>query len=136
MTITIEKFDRKVYTTEKRSFQICCFSSVYNVSEGTYTDANDDELWTSPLWRNWRTIEQQRQEFWAEIKKYLPAYLEGDKDMESRRLVTSNYFYCLITMTKDYLASGKLKLLYISDRDHAEMIARCIHYLADRLRPF
>lgn len=134
MTIKIEKFDRSIYDTEKRSFSLCCFSSTYNVSEGTYTDANDDELLSSPVWRNWRTIEQQRQEFWAEIKRYLPCYLEtGMKGIKSSR---SNYFQCLISMTETYLKTGKLKLIYISDKEHAEMIARCVQYLADELRPF
>ncbi|PSB52160.1 hypothetical protein C7B67_08210 [filamentous cyanobacterium Phorm 6] len=136
MTITVEKFDRTIYDTEKCSFQML-FSSVYNVSEGTYTDANDDELWTSPIWRNWRTIQQQKEEFWAEIKKYMPYYLETDmKEINSRRYSRSNYFHCLISMTEKYLKTGKLKLIYISDREHAEMIAKCIQYLADQLRPF
>ncbi|PJE45236.1 MAG: hypothetical protein CUR32_01145 [Flavobacterium sp.] len=137
MTIKIEKFDRAIYDTEKCSFLICCFSSTYNVSEGTCNWYEDDELRQSPVWRNWRSIKQQRQEFWAEIKKYLPHYLEtGMKEINSRRYSGSYYFYSLIHMAEKLLDTGKLKLIYISDKEHAEMIGRCVQYLANEIRPF
>ncbi len=112
MAITVEKFDRSIYDTEKRSFQIG--RTVYNVSEGTYSDWNDDELDCSPLWGNWRTIEELRQELWSEIQSFMPTYLESGMDAVRKRR----------------------RLIYISNRDHAEMIARCIQYVADQIRPF
>lgn len=136
MAITVEKFDRSIYNNEKCSFAIDSFKGVYNVSEGTYTDANDDELWSSPLWRNWRTTEQLRQELWVDIQTFLPIYQASGMNPVVKHRRPSGKFQNLILAANDYLNLGKLKLIYISDRDHAEMIAKCIQYLADRLRPF
>ena len=134
MAITVEKFDRSIYDTEKCSFQIG--RTVYNVSEGTYSDWNDDELGCSPLWGNWRTIEELRQELWSEIQSFMPTYLESGMDAVRKRRRCSGRFQCLVNAANNYLDYGKLKLIYISNRDHAEMIARCIQYVADQIRPF
>lgn len=131
--ITIEKFDRSIYDNEKTSFQIG--SKVFNVSEGTYTDWNDDELWCSPLWKHSRSNEELRQTLWVEIKRWLPVYLSEGKSAINKSRRPGYMFLSLMQLVETYLEYGELKLIYISDREHAELIKRCVLYLETQLPP-
>ncbi|MEG4424970.1 MULTISPECIES: hypothetical protein [unclassified Microcoleus] len=133
MTIAVEKFDFDKFTTEKVKFAIDIDHEVFNVSEGL----NDqyDQLDNSPLWRGKFSVEEYRQLLWAEIQKHLPRYFKVRlKGFYEPNLVPdSDIFRSIMELAHAYRDTGRLKLIYISDRSHAELIARCVEYLANQV---
>lgn len=133
MTITLEKFDFDKFTTEKVKFAIDIDHEVFNVSEGL-TD-HYDQLDNSPLWRGKFSVEEYRQMLWQQIQKHLPRYfrvrLKGF--YEPNLVPDSNIFRSVMELAHVYRDKGQLKLIYISDRSHAELIARCVEYLANQV---
>lgn len=139
--VILEKFDHSKFTVEKVGFQVS--GNVYNVSEGLYETHGDDYLRCSYLWRGRYSNEEFRLKLWNEIKKYLPRYLRGDLFVQQKNwrgeevLVIRNccgfYFNHLITLAEKIADGKEVKLLYLSDRDHAELIKRCIEWLAQQI---
>ncbi|MEG4455921.1 hypothetical protein [Microcoleus sp. N9_A1] len=133
MTITVKKFDFDKFNTEKVKFAIDIDHEVFNVSEGLKD--RYDQLDNSPLWRGKFSVEEYRQLLWAEIQKHLPRYFsKGLKGFYEPYLVSdSNIFRSIMQLAEVYRDKGRLKLIYISDRSHAELIARCVDYLANQI---
>ncbi|MEG4960283.1 MULTISPECIES: hypothetical protein [unclassified Microcoleus] len=132
MTITVEKFDYNKFQTEKVQFAIDLDREVFNVSEGTNSPYVDDELSMSPLWRGKYSVTEYRQILWQQIQHHLPRYLsKGLKSFYEPYLVpNSDIFRAIMELAEAYRDNGRLKLIYITDRSHAELIARCANYLA------
>lgn len=132
MTITLDRFDYDKFTTEKVKFAIDLDREVFHVSEGTNSPYVDDELGISPLWRGKHSVTEYRQILWQQIQHHLPRYLsKGLKSFYEPYLVpNSNIFRAIMELAEAYRDNGRLKLLYITDRPHAELIARCVDYLA------
>ena len=135
MTITVEKFDFDKFTTEKVKFAIDIDREVFNVSEGLNNQYIDDQLDNSPLWRGKFSVEEYRQLLWQQIQQHLPRYFrKGLKGFYEPYLVSdSNQFRAIMELAEVHRDKGWLKLLYISDRSHAELIARCVDYLANQI---
>ncbi|MEG4574258.1 hypothetical protein QUA56_16435 [Microcoleus sp. N3A4] len=133
MTITVEKFDFAKFTTEKVKFAIDIDSEVFNVSEGV--NNLYDQLDNSPLWRGKFSVEEYRQMLWQQIQQHLPKYFrKGLKGFYEPYLVSdSDIFRAIMELAEAYRDKGRLKLIYISDRSHAELIARCVDYLANQI---
>ncbi|MEG4496982.1 hypothetical protein QUB05_07225 [Microcoleus sp. F10-C6] len=133
MTIIVEKFDSDKFTTEQVKFAIDLDHKVFNVSEGLKD--HYDQLDNSPLWRGKFSVKEYRQLLWAEIQKHLPRYFRtGLKGFYEPYLVAdSNIFRSIMQLAEVYRDKGRLKLIYISDRSHAELIARCVDYLANQI---
>lgn len=130
--IEIEEFDYSKFDTEKVSFEMefpeC---EVFNVSEGTNNHWNDDELSHSPLWRGKYPVAEYRKILWQQIRLHLPRYKEkGLKGFYNPLVDNSSQFRSLMRLVEVYKSRGRLKLIYISDRQHAELISRCVQYLA------
>jgi hypothetical protein len=132
MRITVEKFDYNKFQTEKVQFAIDVYREVFNVSEGTNSRHIDDELGMSPLWRGKYSVAEYRQILWQQIQHHLPRYLsKGLKSFYEPYLVpNSDIFRAIMELAEAYRDNGRLKLIYITDRSHAELIARCVDYLA------
>lgn len=135
MTITVEKFDFDKFDTEKVKFAIDIDHEVFNVSEGLNNRYVDDILENSPLWRGKYPVEEYRKLLWQQIQKHLPRYLsKGLKGFYEPYLVSdSSIFRSLMELAEAYRDKGRLKLIYISDLSHAELIARCVDYLANQI---
>ena len=135
MTITVEKFDFDKFTTEKVKFAIDIDREVFNVSEGTNSQYIDDQLDNSPLWRGKFSVQEYRQLLWQQIQQHLPRYLVKCLKgfYEPCLIPNSDIFRSIMELTESYRDNGKLKLIYISDRSHAELIARCVDYLANKI---
>ena len=131
--ITVEKFDFDKFTTEKVKFAIDIDREVFNVSEGLKNQY--DQLDNSPLWRGKFSVEEYRQMLWQQIQQHLPKYFrKGLKGFYEPSLVAdSDIFRSIMELAEAYRDTGRLKLLYISDRSHAELIARCVDYLANQI---
>jgi len=134
MTITVEKFDYNKFDTEKIEFALDLDETVFNVSEGTNSRYVDDELGMSPLWRGKYSVEEYRQMLWKQIQQHLPRYLRtGLKGFYQPLVPDSDIFRAVMKSASIYRDKGRLKLIYITDRSHAELIARCVDYLAHRI---
>ena len=131
--ITVEKFDFDKFTTEKVKFAIDIDRGVFNVSEGLKNQY--DQLDNSPLWRGKFSVEEYRQMLWQQIQQHLPRYFrQGLKGFYEPYLVAdADIFRAIMELAEAYRNTGRLKLIYISDRSHAELIARCVDYLANRI---
>lgn len=131
--ITVEKFDFDKFTTEKVKFAIDIDREVFNVSEGVKD--HYDQLDNSPLWRGKFSVEEYRQMLWQQIQQHLPKYFrKGLKGFYEPYLVAdADIFRAIMELAEAYRNTGRLKLIYISDRSHAELIARCVDYLANRI---
>ncbi|MEG4503845.1 hypothetical protein QUA81_13365 [Microcoleus sp. F6_B4] len=132
MTITVEKFDYNKFQTEKVQFAIDLDRTVFNVSEGTNSRYVDDELGMSPLWRGKHSVTEYRQILWQQIQQHRPRYFAKRlKSFYEPYLVpNSDIFRAIMQLAEAYRDNGRLKLIYITDRSHAELIARCVDYLA------
>lgn len=133
MSIIVEKFDFDKFDTEKVKFAIDVDHEVFNVSEGLNNQYIDDQLENSPLWRGKFSVEEYRQLLWQQIQQHLPRYFrKGLKGFYEPSLVSdSSIFRSIMELAEVYRDQGRLKLIYISDRSHAELIARCVDYLAN-----
>jgi hypothetical protein len=133
MTITLEKFDYNKFQTKKVQFAIDLDRKVFNVSEGTNSRHVDDELGMSPLWRGKHSIAEYRQILWQQIQQHQSRYFaKGLKSFYKPYLVpNSDIFRAIMQLAEAYRDNGRLKLIYITDRSHAELIARCVDYLAN-----
>jgi|GEM_PF-1919580 hypothetical protein len=133
MSIIVEKFDFDKFDTEKVKFAIDVDHEVFNVSEGLNNQYIDDQLENSPLWRGKFSVEEYRQLLWPQIQQHLPRYFrKGLKGFYEPSLVSdSSIFRSIMELAEVYRDKGRLKLIYISDRSHAELIARCVDYLAN-----
>ncbi|MEG5035301.1 hypothetical protein [Microcoleus sp. AT3-D2] len=131
--IKVEKFDFDKFTTEKVKFAIDIDGEVFNVSEGLKNQY--DQLDNSPLWRGKFSVEEYRRMLWQQIQQHLPKYFrKGLKGFYEPCLVAdSHIFRSIMELAEAYRNTGRLKLIYISDRSHAELIARCVDYLANRI---
>ena len=88
----------------------------------------------SPLWRGKYSVAEYRKMLWQHIQKHLPKYFEvGLKGFYQPLVPDSDIFRSVMKLAEIYRDKGRLKLIYISDRFHAELIARCINYLAHRI---
>ncbi|MTJ14745.1 hypothetical protein FJR11_19620 [Anabaena sp. UHCC 0187] len=125
--ITLEQFNPQICQVEKTKFRLS--DKVFNVSEGWTQDY--DVLGSSHLWRYDRTIEQQRIILWQEIKAYLPRYQEGKLKVwgAEPNWYRGMYFKHLIHIVEFAKQHENVKLIYISDRSHAELIQRCVEWL-------
>jgi len=135
MTITVEKFDYNKFDTEKVEFSLDLDETVFNVSEGTNCRYVDDELGMSPLWRGKYSVEEYRQMLWKQIQRHFPRYLrKGLKEGFYNPLVPdSAQFRAVMHLAEVYRDNGRLKLIYITDHSHAELIAKCVDYLANNI---
>ena len=134
MTITVEKFDYNKFDTEKVEFALDLDETVFNVSEGTNSRYVDDELGMSPLWRGKYSVEEYRQMLWKQIQQHLPRYFRtGLKGFYHPLVPDSDIFRAVMRLASIYRDKGRLKLIYITDRSHAKLIARCVDYLAHQI---
>lgn len=124
--ITIEKFDPKKFRGEKESFRLG-LSRTFNVSEGY---GEEDGVRPSYLWRFGRSHDEFRRCLWAEIQEYLPRYLAGELPTigGEPKWYNGSYFRHLMLIV-ELASTDDIKLLYISDRPHAELIKRCVEWL-------
>jgi hypothetical protein len=125
--IILEQFNPQICQVEKKGFRLS--DKVFNISEG-WTD-DYDVLGSSYLWRYDYTIEQQRINIWQEIQVYLPRYQHGNFPIwgPQPRGYHGMYFKHLMHIVEAAQKHETVKLLYISDRHHAELIKRCIEWL-------
>ncbi|HLO85466.1 MAG TPA: hypothetical protein VK203_10750 [Nostocaceae cyanobacterium] len=128
--LTIEQFDIERYNHEKKGFRIT--DKVFNVSEGYNQTCHDDILSYSQLWRFDLTNKQQKNIFWQEIKQYLPAYLKGEFNLYGYN-AKGRFIKHLLIIAEAVKKYGKVKLLYISDRQHCDMISDCINWLLTQI---
>lgn len=125
--VILEKFDHSKFNHEKCSFWID--NNVYNISEGIFKTHGDDSLRRSPLWRYHFSNTELRVKLWKEIKQNLPKYLNNSAEDFYR----TRYFVYLIRMAEKVADGKEVKLLYLSDFDHALLIKRCVEWLAEQI---
>jgi len=131
MNIKVEQVDFAKLDTEKVSLVVdICDNTVFNVSEGTYKFHTDD-LRQSPLYCPLSTGEY-RSMLWLEITEFLPVYLERQATNSSRTTRLGRYFCNLVSIAKRS-KEVDIKLLYLGNQEQAEMLARCIQYLATQI---
>ncbi len=125
--IILEQFNPQICQVEKTRFRLS--NKVFNVSEGWTEDY--DVLGSSYLWRYDYTIEQQKAIFWKEIQKYLSRYQEGKLKVwgTEPRWYRGMYFKHLMQIVEFAKQHENVKLIYISERSHAELIKCCIEWL-------
>lgn len=143
MEVILEKFNRKEFCklNEKTGFQLHNNYKNYetfNISQGNCDgDYIDDECRNSPLWRGGSSIENFRQRLWAEICWCLKtqSFLDylgiiGEKPRKPKYFW---YYQSLVMVASALKRDGKVKLIYINDLDHAELIKRVILWLAPQI---
>lgn len=126
MAIYVEKFQIHKFTTEKAGFGLNIPTTVFNVSEG---NGIEDSLRYSPLWRGRNSVEEFRKKLWKEIQRWLPAYKAGEFALGQPKRYNAFYFIWLMRIVEAVKAHGDVKLLYISDYEHALLIKRCVEWL-------
>ncbi|MEG4286397.1 hypothetical protein QUB68_25020 [Microcoleus sp. A006_D1] len=131
MNIRVEEVDFDKLDTEKVSLVVdICDNTVFNVSEGSYKFHTDD-LRQSPLYCP-LSVEAYRSMLWIEIKQFLPVYLERKATKSNRTNLLGRYFHTLVKLA-ERSKEVDIKLLYLTNQEQAEMLARCIKYLATQI---
>lgn len=129
MAIHLEKFNPRLFTTEKVSFQLS--SKCFHVGQGdadTRAGIDDDGLRESPLWRGWRSNVEFRKLLWDECRKHLPEYLAN------RNKGRIGFYLPHLLSLVEAANQQDIKLVYIDDLEHAELIKRCIEWLATQIQ--
>ncbi|MBN3961754.1 hypothetical protein [Nostoc sp. NMS8] len=126
ITVILEQFDPNKFRLEKVGFRLS--DKCFNVCGGW---GDDDDLRYSRLYRGQWTTEQVRQQLWQEIKQYLPRYKAGELKLygEEPRWYRGKWFKAIMFLVEAAKEHGYVKLIYASDRPHAEMIKRCVEWL-------
>lgn len=129
--VIVEKFSPKKYKTEKVNFEI--WSPVFNVSEGL---REPEELGVSPLWGGELGLENFREKLWSEIKAYLPRYKKGELPVLGNipNWYRGSYFRYILRLAELAKSGRRVKLIYISDKQHAMLIRRCIYWLIGEVK--
>ncbi|RCJ27291.1 hypothetical protein A6S26_12695 [Nostoc sp. ATCC 43529] len=126
ITVILEQFDPNKFTLEKVGFELS--NKCFNVCGGW---GGDDGLRYSYLYRRSWTTQEFRQELWQEIKQYLPRYKAGELKVygEEPRWYRGRWFRSVMLLVEAAKKHGYVKLIYVDDRPHAEMIKRCVEWL-------
>lgn len=130
----VNLFDPKIQRDfEKASFHL--WNNRFNISEGTWEIGQlrqdyflEDELRESPLYQ--KNVEKLRQEFWKDITEFLPQYKINNN---CNNCAKSRYFKFLIYLAEKVKAGEKIQLVYLFELSHAQMVQRCVIWLANQI---